>query len=230
VPTTRVTYALIPGAGGSAWYWNRVVPLLLATGADAVAIELPAADDAADLTTYADTVCSAVADVTGPLVVVGQSMGAFTAPIVADRLSAVLLVLVNPMVPAAGERPDQWWEATGQKQAMVDNFRRIGLGDKGFDMFEDFFHDVPDDVREEAITLGEPEQSDTPGRQPWPLTSWPDVPTRVIACSDDRLFPVEFQRRVVRDRLGLDVDVIPGGHLVALSRPTELTERLLAYA
>ncbi len=31
--------------------------------------------------------------------------------------------------------------------------------------------------------------------------------------SDDRLFPLEFQRRVVRDRLGIDVDAMPGGHL-----------------
>jgi pimeloyl-ACP methyl ester carboxylesterase len=229
VSALPITYALIPGAGGSAWYWHRVVPLLTAACADAVAVELPAADDAADLSTYADTVCRAVADVTGPLVVVGQSMGAFTAPIVADRLAAALLVLVNPMVPMAGEAPGQWWEATGQKRAMVDNFRRIGHGDKDFDMFEDFFHDVPDDVRDEAVRQGEPAQSDTPFERPWPLNRWPNVPTRVIAGSDDRLFPLEFQRRVVRDRLGIEVDAVPGGHLVSLSRPAELTERLLAH-
>jgi pimeloyl-ACP methyl ester carboxylesterase len=226
---SSVTYLLIPGAGGAAWYWNRIVPLLIAAGAGAVAVDLPAADDEADLTTYADTACRAVADVTGPLVVVGQSMGAFTAPIVADRCSAALLVLVNPMVPMVGEAPGQWWEASGQKQAMVDNFHRMGLGDKDFDMFEDFFHDVPEDVRDEAVRQGEPDQSDTPFTRPWPLDRWPDVPTGVIQGSDDRLFPLEFQRRVVRDRLGLDVDVIPGGHLVALSRPEELAARLLAY-
>ena len=78
------TYALIPGAGGSAWYWHRVAPLLAATGAEAIAIELPADDDAADLSAYADTVVDAVAEVAGPLVLVAQSMGAFTAPIVVD--------------------------------------------------------------------------------------------------------------------------------------------------
>jgi hypothetical protein len=36
-----MTYALIPGAGGSAWYWHRVAPLL----PDAIAIDLPADDD-----------------------------------------------------------------------------------------------------------------------------------------------------------------------------------------
>jgi pimeloyl-ACP methyl ester carboxylesterase len=41
----------------------------------------------------------------------------------------------------------------------------------------------------------------------------------VIAGRDDRLFPLEFQRRVARERLGLDVVEVPGGHLAALSQP-----------
>ena len=57
---------------------------------------------------------------------------------------------------------------------------------------------------------------------------WPDVPTRVLAGRDDRFFPAEFQRRIAADRLGLDVEEIPGGHLAALSRPAELADRLLA--
>lgn len=227
------SYVLIPGAGGSAWYWHRVVPLLNAAGARAVAVELPAADDSADLTTYADIVCRAVPE--GPessesVVIVGMSMGAFTAPMVAARVPTARIVLVNPMVPRAGESAGQWWAATGQKQAMLANFNRIGLGDKEFDPIEDFFHDVPADVREEAFRGPEPPQSDTPFDQPWPLDAWPSAPTSVVQGSDDRLFPLDFQRRIVRERLGLDVDVMPGGHLVALSQPEELTRRLLAAA
>ena len=226
------TFVLIPGAGGSAWYWHRVTPLLDEAGVDGIAVELPAADDSADLTTYADVVCDAVLNVhaglDGPLVLVGQSMGAFTAPMVADRIGAAMIVLVNPMVPTAGESPGQWWGATGQDQAMAEHFRRIGLPDKEFDPVEDFFHDVPAPVRDEAFSQPPPRQSDTPFGQTWPLDGWPDVPTRVVAGSDDRFFPLEFQRRVVRERLGLDVDVLPGGHLMALSRPREVADHLLA--
>jgi len=64
--------------------------------------------------------------------------------------------------------------------------------------------------------------------QPFPLAAWPDVPTRVIAGRDDRLFPVEFQRRVARERLAIEADEIPGGHMLALSRPHELVEQLEA--
>jgi hypothetical protein len=45
-------------------------------------------------------------------------------------------------------------------------------------------------------------------------------------CRDDRFFPAEFQRRVVRDRLGIVPDEMGGGHLPALARPEELVQRL----
>ena len=221
-------YVLIPGAGGSAWYWSRVVPLLKSAGADAVAVELPADDDSADLFAYAEVVRAAAADATAPVVMVAQSMGAFTAPLAAGLVPTARIVLVNPMVPRPGESAGQWWAATGQKQAMLANFRRIGLGDKEFDSVEDFFHDVPADIREEAFSKPEPPQSDTPFEQPWPLEAWPDVPTSVLQGRDDRLFPLDFQRRVVRERLGLDVDAVAGGHLNSLSQPEELARRLLA--
>lgn len=76
---------------------------------------------------------------------------------------------------------------------------------------------------------GETVQSGTPFTRPWPLDRWPDVPTRFLQGRDDRLFPLEFQRRVVRERLGIEVDEMPGGHLVALSRPAELADRLVSY-
>lgn len=224
------TFALIPGAGGSAWFWHRVTPLLAAAGAKAIPIELPAGDDAADLSRYADIAVESVAEVSGPLVLVGQSLGAFTAPIVATRVPTELIVLVNPMVPTAGESGGQWWENTGQRAARIAYFQRIGLSREDFDPIEDFFHDVPAGVRDEALRQPEPQQSDTPFDRPWPLDNWPDVPTRVIAGSEDRLFPLEFQRRVVRERLGLEVDVMPGGHLMALSRPQELVDLLVDYA
>jgi pimeloyl-ACP methyl ester carboxylesterase len=95
-------------------------------------------------------------------------------------------------------------------------------------MLDAFFHDVPPDVSAEAIA-GASRQSGTPFAKPWPLAAWPDVPTRFLQGRDDRFFPVEFQRRVVRERLGFAPDEMPGGHLLALSRPRELADRLEAY-
>src|SRR5947209_20599899 len=92
-----------------------------------------------------------------------------------------------------------------------------------------FFHDMPQQVIDEAESYGG-RQSDTPFGQPWPLAEWPDVPTRLLTGRDDRLFPAEFQRRIARERLGITPDEMPGGHLVALSHPGELAERLEAAA
>ena len=63
-----------------------------------------------------------------------------------------------------------------------------------------------------------------------PLKSWPDVPTRVLLCREDRLFPPAYLRRVALERLGITPDEIDGGHTPALSRPKELAERLEAFA
>ena len=54
--------------------------------------------------------------------------------------------------------------------------------------------------------------------------------TVVLAGRDDRFFPLEFQRRIARDRLGLEADVVPGGHLVALSYPVDLADRLTRWS
>jgi pimeloyl-ACP methyl ester carboxylesterase len=218
------SFLLIPGAGGQAWYWHRVVPELVVRGHSAVAVDLPSGDDNAGFAEYAE---AAVAD--GADVVVGQSMGAYTAALVAARLRARLIVLVNAMTPRAGETGGEWWANVGfaeARQAQADrDGRRL---DDDPDDIEAFFHDVPADVRAEALTA-EFRQSGTPFAQPW-TQPWPDVPTRFLAGRDDRFFPIELQRRVVPERLGIEVDEMPGGHMVALSRPVELAERLAAYA
>src|SRR5205809_3092704 len=101
---------------------------------------------------------------------------------------------------------------------MRDHLTALGLSPE--DANDDdlvYFHDVPARVREEAFGHEEPEQSWTPMTEPWPLDTWPDVPTQVLAGRDDRLFPVDFQRRVARERLGIEADEIGGGHLVTLA-------------
>jgi pimeloyl-ACP methyl ester carboxylesterase len=212
------TFVLVPGAGGAAWYWHRVVPELERRGRNAVAVDLPADDDSAGLAEYTDDVVEAIGD-RQPVVLVAQSFGGFTAPLVCERVPVELLILVNAMVPRPGETFNEWWTATGWGDEVGE-----------IDMDDAFFHDVPDDVKAVAMKEEEPPQSGTPLTEPWPLESWPDVPTRFVQGRDDRLFPLEFQRRVARERLGIELDEVPGGHLVALSRPVELVDMLEALA
>ena len=219
------TYVLIHGAADSGWFWHLVEAELRARGHDAVAPDLPCDDDAAGLAEYADTVVGAVGDRTG-LIVVAQSFGAFTAPLVCDRVPVDLLVLLAGMVPAPGERPEDWLANTGYADARREQTEREGPPPE--DDIGLFYHDVPADLAAEALRRGR-HQSDTPGTKPWPLPAWPDVPTRFLLCRDDRLFPAEFMRRVARDRLGITADEIDGSHCVALSRPAALADRLEAF-
>lgn len=218
------TFVLIPGAGGAAWYWHRVVPELEARGHTAIAVDLPAADDDAGLDAYADTVVAAVGG-HEDLVVVAQSMGSLSVPLVCERAPVALVVLVNAMVPCAGETGGAWWDATGQAEARAALAAAEGrpVGDD-VDPLGDFFSDVPEDVVAAAMAAGEPPQSARPFADP--VGPWPDVPTRVLVGRDDRFFPAAFQRRVAEERLGITPEELPGGHLVALSQPAEVARRL----
>jgi pimeloyl-ACP methyl ester carboxylesterase len=207
------TFVLVPGAGGAAWYWHRVVDELERRGWKAIAVDLPAADESAGLAEYTDVVVEAIGD-RRSIVLVAQSFGGFTAPLACERVPVELLILVNAMVPRPGETGDEWWTATGWKDEVGE-----------VDMDAAFFHDVPADVKAAALAE-EPPQSWTPFEEPWPLASWPDVPTRFVQGRDDRFFPLDFQRRLVHERLGIEIDEVPGGHLVALSRPVELVDEL----
>jgi pimeloyl-ACP methyl ester carboxylesterase len=226
---SATTYVFVPGAGGDAWYWHLVIPEARARGHDVVAVSLQAGDDSAGWTAYADTIVDAIGDRTG-VILVAQSLAGFSAPLVCGRVPVDLLVLLNAMIPRPGETGADWWSNTGQQEAMHAHLTTLGLPREAAD--DDttlYFHDVSAQVREEALRRGEPEQSWTPMTEPWPLEAWPEVPTRVLIGRDDRLFPAALQRRIARERLGIEADEIEGGHLVALSRPAELVERLEAY-
>ena len=212
------TYVLIHGAGDVGWYWHLVAAELRERGHDAVAPDLPCEDDSAGLSEYADAVRDAIGD-RSELVVVAQSFAGFTAPLVCDRTSVELLVLVAGMIPSPGEAPRDWWANTRYEPED---------GEWRGDEVATFYHDVPPELAAEALKRGRA-QSDTPTQEPWPLAAWPDVPTRFLLCRDDRLLPADFLRPVVRERLGIVADEIDGGHCVALSRPKELAERLDAY-
>jgi pimeloyl-ACP methyl ester carboxylesterase len=156
------SFVLIPGAGGAAWYWHRVIPLLRDAGHDAVAVDLPADDETAGLPEYA-------------------------------RVAAA---------QAGGYSTD-------------------------FDLDVYFLHDVPPDV----AAAGEPYQRPEAAaafRSGCDFAAWPAIPIRVVAGAGDRFFPADFQRRVAGERLGIEADVLPGGHLIALSQPAALAAYLLS--
>ena len=208
------TFVLIPGAGGESSYWRLVADQLRERGHQTIAIDLPADDDSAGIPDYVDVVVTAIGDRTD-VVLVAQSMAGLLVQPVCELVRVRLIVLVNAMIPAAGERPGDWWANTGQAEARRELDLRDGRDpDAEFDVTSVFLHDVAQTVID---TMPVPkQQSGTPFSSSWTPGSWPDVPTRVIIGRDDRFFPAEFQRRVARERLDITADEIAGGHCLAL--------------
>ena len=220
------TFVLIPGAGGHAAYWNRLIPELAAGGHRAVAVDIEEDNPSMDLDGFAATVEDAMGDYVD-VVLVAQSLGGFTAPMI--RKPVLMIVLLNAMIPRSGESPNDWWGNTDSGSARGEADLAAGR-DPEFDFDRHFLHDLPDDARAELLSAEAREPSAAAMAQPCVFARWPAVPTKVLIGHDDRFFPAEFQRRVAKDRLGLDADEIPGGHLVALSNPSGLAEMLVAYA
>jgi pimeloyl-ACP methyl ester carboxylesterase len=220
------TFILVPGAGGAAWYWHRVVPLVQQAGHHAIAVDLPADDEQAGLAAYSDRVVAAIG-AQADVILVAQSLGAFTAPLVCARVGVRMLVFVNAMIPVPGETAGDWWDDTGSSAARTEAARRRGYS-PDFDLATYFLHDVPAAVVAQGEAHQRPEATFVFGER-CVFETWPEVPIHVIASRDDRFFPLEFQRRVARERLRLDVDEVAGGHLVALSNPRALVDQLLAY-
>ena len=233
------TFAVVHGAGGSAWEWHLVAAELTARGHDVVAVDLPCEDEDAGLAEYAATVADAVeehrraAPAAGSgVVVVAHSLGGFTAPLLCDLLPVDRLVLVAGMVPLPGETAGEWWETSGYKAAARERAEREGVAvtmDDDAGLVATFLHDLDPRLAAEALRRSR-DQAGRPMDEPWPLAAWPDMPTSYLIFADDRLFPPEFLRRMVRERLGIEPDEMPGSHAAYLSRPAELAGRLERYA
>ena len=222
------TFALVHGGGDVGWYWHLVEATLRRRGHDVVAPDLPCDDDTATLSDYADAVVDAIGR-RRDVLVVGQSYGGFTAPLVANRRSVAAVVFVAGMIPAPGEKPAGWWQNTGYRKAVEEQARCDGGLTGSDDPFVAFYHDVPRALAEEALRK-ERSESSAAYSDPWPLDALPPVPMRFVACTEDRFFPIAFMRRVAGERLGIVPDEIAAGHCVALSRPDELGELLDGYA
>ncbi|WP_315654375.1 alpha/beta fold hydrolase [Amycolatopsis sp. PS_44_ISF1] len=171
------TFVLVHGGRGSGWDWHLVEAELRRRGHQVVAPDLPIGEPTARLGDFADAVVAAVGERSGDddLVVAAHSYGGFTAPLVAERLNARLLVFVAGMVPVPGEAPSRWWENSGYTPV------------EGLSVIEQFLADVPAELAAENLARGR-DQVSAEWNEPWPPAAYPEIPTRVLLCREDRLF------------------------------------------
>ncbi|MBS1882509.1 MAG: alpha/beta hydrolase [Actinobacteria bacterium] len=242
--TTGTTFVLVPGAGADPRVYGATIGALRDLGHDGIAPPLPLDHADALPSDHAAAIVAAIRDLDQPaggprpasrrLAILGQSLGAFSASLAADRLRPDHLILLAPMIPKPGETADEWWAATRHAEAIASLRERFGPPADWDEeaMAELFYHDV-----DEATLAASAEFEGVPGtglfEEPFAPSHWPFIPTTVLVPRDDRMFPLEFQRRVMRERLdghGIDLVEMEGGHLPMLSRPRALAERLVEIA
>lgn len=222
-------FLLIHGAGDVGWSWHLVAGELEQRGHEVIAPDLPGDDASLTVEDYAEAVVTAVGDRDG-LIVLGHSMGAYTAPLVADRLAADVLVLLAGMIPAPGEAPELWWENTGCGVAVAAQSERDGGLTGSADPLVSFYNGVPPELAATAMGKERDHPSAAAMSAPWPMPEWPRLPTKVVVCAEDRFFPPEFLRALALERLGVVADEVPGGHCMPLSHPKDLAALLDRYA
>jgi len=206
-------FVLIHGGGSTAWDWHLVSPLLEASGHGVVAVDLPIEDVDAGLEDYTRAVKEAVGEAQRTIVV-GHSLGGFTAPLACEELQSDGLVYLSAMIPMPGETFGDWWTNTGHDRETIPD--------------EPYFNLVPDNLAQEA-TNRERDQQGAWMSGPWP-GNHPDVPTLGILCRDDLFISRSFMRRQIRERLGIEPVEIPGGHYATLSNPDAVAAALNDFA
>lgn len=219
------TFVLVPGAGGHGAYWNRLVPALERRGHEAIAVDIPEHEPGAHLADWAGYVDRSIGD-RPDVILVAQSLGGFLAPIIDHEVR--MIVFLNAMIPLPGETPNEWWGNTDSGAARLAKAEADGR-DPAFDLYNDFLHDLPEDAAAELMSGEAREPADSAMADVCAFKSWPNVPIKVVVGRNDRFFPADFQCRVAKDRLGVDADVIPGGHLVAMANPDGLADLLAGY-
>ena len=229
------TFALIHGAWGSGWHWASVPAELRAMGHEAVAPDLPCEDPEATFDDYAEVVVDALGQVqTDDLVVVGFSLGGLTAPLVAARRPPREMVYVAAMLPEPGVSLNDQFRR-GDRMLLRDYAQGVeGPDERGLSRWVDFdvyrrtgCHDCPEAVARERFERSRA-QSVSAYAAPCSLTEMPEVPTRYLLCSEDRLMNNEYWRPAVSDLLGIEPIELPGSHSPMASRPRELAALLTA--
>ncbi|WP_435738115.1 alpha/beta fold hydrolase [Cellulosimicrobium sp. PMB13] len=228
---------LVPGFWLGAWAWDDVVPHLEAAGLVPHAVTLPGLDpastsqDRAEITRddHVDAVAALVAELDGPVVLVGHSGGGPVVQQVADRgpdrIRRVVYVDTGPLVDGAAlnqELPDDAaevplpsWDELAEQGSSVD-----GLDDAALSRFRERAVPTPGPVARGPVRVSNPDRLDVPA-----TVICSSIPSEVLAQLANPGPPLHTELGEIHDLTYVDV---PTGHWPMFSRPRELAEAVVA--
>jgi pimeloyl-ACP methyl ester carboxylesterase len=214
---------LIHSTGQGAAGWERVVHALTERGQAAHAVELPSDPDlrAAE---YAELIRRQVGAVAAPIVLAHSGAGPLL-PATARALQACRQVWLAAWVP---DPHASFVEDTSRHREAAFNPDWIGKDPATDDAVAARFlyHDGDEATLEWALSTR---------RLFLPLGVYgerlglaPEIPSTYIVAANDRTIRPEWQRRMARDRLGVEPVELPTGHCPNVSQPDRLAGLLAA--
>ena len=219
------TFVLIHGAWHGDWNWDRLVPQLEARGHVTMLAGYPQDRPGTTWETYSESIVARLRGLPEPPIIVGHSLGAAIAAMVAARTPVQLLIYLCPYTPFTDRLPEM------PEPARPGAFDHVSEGD-GFDWWE------PADAIEFMYRHLDPETAASAAqrlvrsteRGPYPLAQAPAVPSAYIYTSEDEFFAPDSCRWIARHMMHVEPIELPGGHFPQLERPDELAEVLSRLA
>jgi pimeloyl-ACP methyl ester carboxylesterase len=228
-PTTAdVTVVLVHGAFADASSWNGVIPLLQQRGATVLAPPNPLRG----LTADSAYIASVLAQIDGPVLLVGHSYGGAVITNAATAASNVLgLVYVAAFAPDEGELIGA--VASTSKDSVLAGAlapRRYPTGRNGetateFGIDPAKFHDafagdLPTDLTAVMATTLRP-LAEAAFTEPSGPPAWRRLPTWSVVGTEDRTIGADLVRSMAQRAAG-EVVELQGSHVIMISRPGDV--------
>lgn len=228
------TFVLVHGAWHGAWCWDRVLLELRARGHQAVAVQLPSDDPAADSEAYVRAIDDSINDA-HTTVLVAHSMAGLIAPVYTERRPVRELVLLSCLLPLPGA---SWRDQLAASRPMAEDFysdflphqlkddhgRSYWAPDLAADLF---YHDcAPGDAAAAAARLRPQAGTVLTEKTPW--SGEVSSPVRYIVCDADRAISGDWAREAAKARFGARIDHLPTSHSPFWSDPSALAALLAA--
>lgn len=238
---TGTTFVLIHGAWQGAWAWQRVVPQLEAQGYGAVAVDLPGnghddtPPEAVTTMLYAEHVAKIIDAITGPVIVVGHSMGGTVAAQVSELrpekidVAIYLCAFLLPDGESILDFYDRAWD-----ESMTGAHARVTYSDDGLlskinpaSAVEVFYAQAkPNDASQAAKQLTPQPEGGRRSKLQLSGENFGRVPRVYIETTQDASVFIELQRRMHAETPCEHVFTLDSDHAPQLSAPGALAEFL----
>ena len=237
-------FALLHGGGQGSWVWDRVIAALTASGARAIALDIPGCGTRRARETIALSVEEVADELLADIdsaglsgaVLVGHSQAGTMLPVLFERQSGQIgkLIYVACCAPLPGqsvldmmgygrrgENSDEvGWPFDSQWLGKDEQRRAMFCNDMAGEQARWFLSCLDRDQWPMPVTLA----------VHWRYDRLAGAPSAYIVCDRDEILPPAWQERFARRLHAQRILRIDAGHQVMISRPEQLAALLLAEA